>query len=118
MKIAIKYSFCYLCDDIDTCMQSNQTNSIGFTSNSSYLASGGSDGIVKIWDLKKRGVGMSFKAHFSSIQSVHWSIDDTTIASASLLGIYAPFSVEYYQFCRRYYTTQYKQRHTNCKLLA
>ena len=50
------------------------------------MGSGGTDGIVKIWDLKKRDIGMSLKAHFTSIQSVHWSSDDTTIASSSLMG--------------------------------
>lgn len=64
----------------------NPINSLSFTSNSTFLGSGGNDGIVKIWDLKKRAIGMSLKAHFSSIQSVHWNQDDVTIASASLLG--------------------------------
>jgi len=40
-------------------------NSISFTANSMYLASGGNDGVVKIWDLKSRKLGTSFKSHYS-----------------------------------------------------
>ena len=61
-------------------------NSLSFTANSMYLASGGNDGVVKIWDLKKRSLGNSFKSHYSQITSVNWNLGDTIIGSSSLVG--------------------------------
>ena len=61
-------------------------NTLAFTSNSQYLASGGNDGIVKIWDLKKRALGNSIKSHFGVITSTAWNHDDSVIASSSLVG--------------------------------
>ena len=51
-----------------------------------FLASGGNDGVVRIWDLKSRKLGTSFKSHYSQITSVNWNLGDTIIASSSLVG--------------------------------
>jgi protein NEDD1 len=66
--------------------KTNPINSISFTSNSQFLASGGNDGILKIWDLKKRAMGSQHRCHFSSINSVHWNLDDTIVGSSSMIG--------------------------------
>ena len=39
---------------------SNQINAVSFSSGSRYLACGGTDMIVKVWDLKKRSVIRKF----------------------------------------------------------
>lgn len=40
-------------------------NAISFTSNSLYLASGGYDSIVRVWDLKKKAIQCHLKGHYS-----------------------------------------------------
>eukprot|EP01017_Pseudomicrothorax_dubius_P024493 TRINITY_DN2602_c0_g1_i2.p1 TRINITY_DN2602_c0_g1~~TRINITY_DN2602_c0_g1_i2.p1 ORF type:complete len:371 (+),score=30.17 TRINITY_DN2602_c0_g1_i2:159-1271(+) len=62
------------------------TNAVAFTSNSQFLASGGNDGIVKLWDLKRRALSNSFKSHLAGITSVAWNGNDTILASSSLSG--------------------------------
>ncbi|CAD8093613.1 unnamed protein product [Paramecium primaurelia] len=61
-------------------------NAISFTSNSQYLASGGHDSIVRVWDLKKKTIQSHLKGHYSQINSLHWNSADTLIASASNVG--------------------------------
>ncbi|CAD8084333.1 unnamed protein product [Paramecium sonneborni] len=61
-------------------------NAISFTSNSQYLASGGHDSIVRVWDLKKKTIQSQLKGHYSQINSLHWNSSDTLIASASNVG--------------------------------
>ncbi|CAD8117089.1 unnamed protein product [Paramecium sonneborni] len=61
-------------------------NAISFTSNSQYLASGGHDSIVRVWDLKKKTIQSQLKGHYSQINSLHWNSSDNLIASASNVG--------------------------------
>ncbi|CAK87730.1 unnamed protein product (macronuclear) [Paramecium tetraurelia] len=61
-------------------------NAISFTSSSQYLASGGHDSIVRVWDLKKKTIQSHLKGHYSQINSLHWNSADTLIASASNVG--------------------------------
>ncbi|CAK68049.1 unnamed protein product (macronuclear) [Paramecium tetraurelia] len=61
-------------------------NAISFTSNSQYLASGGHDSIVRVWDLKKKTIQSHLKGHYSQINSLHWNSANTLIASASNVG--------------------------------
>lgn len=53
---------------------------------SKYLASGGSDNIVKIWDLKSKNLQFKYKTHFGPITSLDWNINDYILASSSLTG--------------------------------
>lgn len=62
-------------------------NAAYFSSNSKTIASGGNDGILKIWDMGAKDLSSTHKYHYGSISSVHWSLDDSIIASSSLTGI-------------------------------
>ena len=69
-------------------------NSLYFSSGSRYLATGGVDSVVKIWDLKRREVIRSFKAHKSSVNCVQFSKDaDKFVASGAESGCICVFNV-------------------------
>lgn len=63
-------------------------NSCAFSSNSRYIAAGGSDSLVKIWDMKsaKKEVPLVLRSHFGSVTSVAWSKSDDILASSSIIG--------------------------------
>jgi protein NEDD1 len=63
-------------------------NSCAFSSNSRYIAAGGADSVVKIWDMKSatKEVPMTLRSHFGSVTSVAWSKLDDIVASSSMIG--------------------------------
>ena len=64
-----------------------QINAVSFSSGSRYLACGGTDRIVKVWDLKKRSIIRNFKNHTSAVTCVEFSRDgDKYIGSGSSNG--------------------------------
>ena len=66
---------------------SNQINAVSFSSGSRYLACGGTDMVVKVWDLKKRSIIRKFRGHSSSVTCVEFSRDgDKFIGSGSSNG--------------------------------
>lgn len=65
-----------------------------FSSGSRYLATGGADRVVKIWDLKRREVIRSFKAHTTAVSCVQFSKDaDKFVASGAASGKVCLFNV-------------------------
>ena len=65
-----------------------------FSSGSRYLATGGTDRVVKIWDLKRREVIRSFKAHTTAVTCVQFSKDaDKFVASGAVSGKVCLFNV-------------------------
>jgi protein NEDD1 len=68
--------------DKDNC----ETNSLCFSTGSRYLATGGSDNLVKIWDLKKKSVVKLFKTHTDAITCIKFSRTDSHLASCTLNG--------------------------------
>ena len=60
---------------------------LSFSSGSRYLATGGVDTVVKVWDLKRREVIRSFKSHHAGIECVQFSKDaDKYVASGDHSG--------------------------------
>jgi len=63
-------------------------NSCAFSSNSRYIAAGGADSLVKIWDMRSttKEVPIVLRSHFGSVTSVAWSKFDDIVASSSMIG--------------------------------
>ncbi|OMJ91931.1 hypothetical protein SteCoe_5355 [Stentor coeruleus] len=61
-------------------------NSIAFTSKSELLGCGALDGSVRIWDLRRKEVFVSFPYHTDSVSCVTWNYTDQQLASSSLSG--------------------------------
>jgi WD40 repeat protein len=63
-------------------------NSCAFSSNSRYIAAGGTDSLVKIWDMRSsnKEVPTVLRSHFGSVTSVAWSKLDDVVASSSMIG--------------------------------
>ncbi|XP_026554098.1 protein NEDD1 [Pseudonaja textilis] len=59
---------------------------ISLSSNSMYIASGGIDGTVNIWDLKYRKLHRSLKDHREEITCVSFNWNDCYVASGSMSG--------------------------------
>ncbi|XP_042325204.1 protein NEDD1 isoform X2 [Sceloporus undulatus] len=59
---------------------------ISLSSNSMYIASGGTDSTVNIWDLKFRKLHRSLKDHKDEITCVSFNWNDCYVASGSLSG--------------------------------
>ena len=69
-------------------------HSLFFSSGSRYLATGGVDRVVKIWDLKRREIIRSFKSHKTAVSCVQFSKDaDKFVASGALSGKVCVFNV-------------------------
>jgi protein NEDD1 len=67
---------------------------MSFSSGSRYLATGGIDTVVKIWDLKRREVIRSFKSHTTGVECVQFSKDaDKYVASGDHNGTICLFNV-------------------------
>lgn len=66
--------------------QNSPINTIAFTSTSHFIASGGADNLVKIWDMKSRSIQSKYKAHFGAITSIDWHNNDNIVASSSIVG--------------------------------
>lgn len=49
-------------------------NSCGFNNNSKYIAAGGTDSVVKIWETKSNSkeVYLNLKQHFGAVNSICW----------------------------------------------
>lgn len=61
-------------------------NSISFTSKSDMIGCGSLDGIVRVWDLRKKEVTASFNYHTDSVSCVTWNYTDQQIVSSSMSG--------------------------------
>lgn len=63
-------------------------NSCAFSANSRYIAGGGADSLVKIWDMKSttKEVPNVLRSHFGAVTSVAWSKQEDIIASSSIIG--------------------------------
>ncbi|KAF7248700.1 Protein NEDD1 [Varanus komodoensis] len=59
---------------------------INLSSNSMYIASGGTDSTVNIWDLKYRKLHRSLKDHKDEITCVSFNWNDCYVASGSMSG--------------------------------
>uniref|UniRef100_A0A2D4H152 Uncharacterized protein n=2 Tax=Micrurus corallinus TaxID=54390 RepID=A0A2D4H152_MICCO len=59
---------------------------ISLSSNSMYIASGGIDSTVNIWDLKYRKLHRSLKDHKEEITCVSFNWNDCYVASGSMSG--------------------------------
>lgn len=60
--------------------------SIHFSNGSRYLCSGGTEMVVKVWDLKKKDKIRSFRGHSAPVNIVSFNADDRYIASGSDAG--------------------------------
>ena len=60
--------------------------SIHFSNGSRYLCSGGTEAVVKVWDLKKKDRIRSFRGHSAPVNAVSFNTDDRHIASGSDAG--------------------------------
>lgn len=65
-------------------------NSCAFNSNSRYIAAGGTDSVVKVWETKSNSkeVFLNLKYHFGAVSSVCWGSfgENEILASANILG--------------------------------
>ena len=69
-----------------TTFQTSPINSIAFTSKSDMIGCGSLDGVVRVWDLRKKEVTASFKHHTDSVSCVTWNYTDQQIVSSSMSG--------------------------------
>jgi WD40 repeat protein len=58
-------------------------SALGFSASSRWLGTGGTDGMVKLWDLTNRTLMYSLKGHLGRVNSVRFASDERTVASAS-----------------------------------
>lgn len=65
----------------------------GFSSGSRYAVTGGTDRIVKIWDLKKKELIKRFRGFDDAVSCVSFSGGDTHVAAGSLAGEVRVFSI-------------------------
>ncbi|KAL4455475.1 hypothetical protein ABPG74_012627 [Tetrahymena malaccensis] len=70
----------------DDIQNSSPLTSIQFTSQSTKLASGGSNGRVKIYDLKNQCIAKTYSNHFGGVTCVDWHQNDYILASSSQVG--------------------------------
>eukprot|EP00741_Cyanophora_paradoxa_P009366 tig00000144_g9072.t1 len=61
-------------------------NGVGFSSSSRFLVTGGSDAVVKIWDLKARIMMRALKGHSAAVTCVSFSPEDLEVASGGKAG--------------------------------
>ena len=74
--------------------QGKTIRALSFSSGSRYLATGGDDAIVKVWDLKRREVIRTFRGHTSGVACVEFSKDaDKYVASGDSSGNICLFNV-------------------------
>ena len=70
----------------DNSVNPSTINSLDFSSNNFFLASGSGDGLVKIWDLKSKKVSVSFQGLNAGVTSVAWNLDSGYLAGGTILG--------------------------------
>jgi len=67
---------------------------LSFSSGSRYLATGGDDAVVKVWDLKRREVIRTFRGHKHTVECIQFSKDaDKYVASGDEDGDICLFNV-------------------------
>lgn len=64
-------------------------HSLAFSSDSLYIGTGSADGMVKVWNLKSRGLQVKSQSHSELVYSVAWNSNDTVLASGSMNGLIA-----------------------------
>jgi WD40 repeat protein len=63
----------------------SQVSGVAFSADGTRIASGNSDGTVKIWDVTSGLLTRSFTGHTAQVSGVAFSPDGTRLASASLV---------------------------------
>jgi serine/threonine protein kinase len=58
-------------------------NSVAWSPNGTYIASGNDDSTVQVWDAKSTKLIYTYTGHTARVNSIAWSPDETLIASAS-----------------------------------
>ncbi len=61
-----------------------KVNSLSWSPNGEYIASGEDGGLIKIWDTDSGDLILECRGHDASVMSVDWSPDGTRITSASV----------------------------------
>jgi len=56
-------------------------HSVAFSPNDEYLASGGQDGTIKIWEVNTGRLLRTLRGHFGEVRSVDWSPNGQHLAS-------------------------------------
>ena len=59
-------------------------NAVAWSPNGIYLASGGDDRMVHVWDIRTNKLIGTYKNHLASISALAWSPDNTRLVSGSL----------------------------------
>ena len=60
--------------------------SVSWSPNGYQLCSGGDDGLIKVWDLRRRSQALSLPAHSSIVTSLAYDRSGELLASASFDG--------------------------------
>eukprot|EP00002_Diphylleia_rotans_P040866 TRINITY_DN9814_c0_g1_i1.p1 TRINITY_DN9814_c0_g1~~TRINITY_DN9814_c0_g1_i1.p1 ORF type:complete len:811 (+),score=173.71 TRINITY_DN9814_c0_g1_i1:47-2479(+) len=63
-----------------------ELKAVGFSSTSRYMYSGGSLGVIKLWDLKRRSLQKLLKGHSAGITCASMFSNDSGVVSGSLTG--------------------------------
>ena len=66
--------------------ESSPVNCLSFTSKSDLIAGAYTDGVVRVWDLRKRESTMNFSDHTEAVTCVAWNAIDSQLASSSMSG--------------------------------
>jgi WD40 repeat protein len=61
----------------------NEVNTVAWSPDGRYIASGSSDQTVQVWDARTGSLLVTYKGHSDVVTSLAWSPDGRYIASAS-----------------------------------
>ncbi|GEM_PF-3214944 len=65
-----------------TCASSHQVRSLQFSPDGAVIASGGGEGVIKLWDMKTGACIRSLREHKGSVKALDYSSDGRYLASA------------------------------------
>ncbi|RYP51599.1 hypothetical protein DL768_003106 [Monosporascus sp. mg162] len=81
--VASGEKLCVLGDDSVDQSIDNYIQSVCFSPDGKYLATGGQDKLIRVWDINSRTIRNTFSGHEQTIHSVDFARDGRTIASGS-----------------------------------